>query len=212
MPSFALMLSFFAAFGALLAADTARAEGALAIGECGAYGYSVNNDSLSVARQRALRQCRSHDGKNCEIKMTLSGNCGAFATDRNRRCGAGGWARRATRSEAEKVAIAQCHKFGGTNCRIRTAICDTPPAPALTTNWTSTTLGQNECLARARQVMKDAGLTTNFETVGQSVFGEQGDYTAQIRCISEKNVVIFAVIGRKLDDARAHMKAIFEKF
>lgn len=212
MPSFVLMLSFFVAFGALLGSDRARADGALAVGKCGAYGYSTKYSSLSDARRRALRECRSHNGENCEIKLTLMGNCAAMATDRSRSCGAGGWARRATRSAAERVAIEQCEKFGGRDCRVRVGFCDSLPAPALTTNWTSTTLSQSECLARAEQVMKEGGLTKNFEKVGQSVFGEVGDYTAQIRCITEKNVVIFAIVGRKLDVAREHMMAVFDNF
>jgi hypothetical protein len=212
MSPVALILGFLVTVGALLATDGARANGALAIGDCGAYGYSINYNTESEARTRALSECRSHGGKNCKVATTMRGNCVAFSTDRSRSCGAWGWATRASRSEAETAANEQCRKFGGSSCRIRTQICDVPPAPALTTNWTATTLRENECLERAERVVKDAGLTKNFEKVGQSVFGEVGDYTAQVRCISEKEVVVFVIVGPTLDQARVHMKAIFEKF
>jgi Domain of unknown function (DUF4189) len=218
MTAFILMLGFIFAAGAFLAPGTARAEGAFAIGDCSAYGYAINFDSVSEARRQALAECRSHRGKNCKVVVTLHGNCGAFATDRSRSCGAWGWATRATRSLAEDAAVSQCSSAGGRRCSVRTHFCDTksasaePSSPALTTNWTSTTLGQNECLDRASRIVKEAGLTTNFERVGQSVFGEQGDYTAQVRCISEKGVVVFVIIGPKLDRARVHMKALIDNF
>jgi Domain of unknown function (DUF4189) len=218
MPAFILLLGFIFAAGTFFAPGTARADGALAIGDCSAFGYAINFGSESEARRRALGECRSHGGRNCKVVVTLRGNCGAFATDRSRSCGAWGWATRASRSLAENAALDQCSGAGGHRCRVRTQFCDTTAtsngtvAPALTTNWSSTSLSQNECLDRAERIVRDAGLTTNFERVGQSVFGEHGDYTAQVRCISDKSVVIFVVVGPNLDTARVHMKALFERF
>jgi len=215
MAPLALLLGLVLTAGAFFTVETARADGALVIGDCGAYGYSFNYKSESEATDRAMKECRDHNGKNCKAVATLSGNCAAFATDRSRSCGAWGWATRSSRGAAENEAVAQCRKYGGKNCRVRTQFCDsqsTPPAPALTTNWTSTTLGQKECLQRAERVVRDAGLNRNFEVVGQSVFGEQGDFTAQVRCITEKGVVIFVIVGPKLDGARVHMKALFDHF
>jgi hypothetical protein len=84
--------------------------------------------------------------------------------------------------------------------------------PSMSTNWSATTLGQKECVQRAERVVRDAGMSKNFEIVGQSVFGEKDAYTAQVRCIADKGVVIFVIAGPKLETAREHMKAIYEKF
>jgi hypothetical protein len=207
-----LRIAVFALAALISAGTTAKAEGALAIGDCGAYGFSYNYDTESAARERALKECRDHKGKNCKTVVTLSGNCAAFSIDDRKSCGAWGWASRATKEAAITAAINECTKAGGRDCVRRTDVCDSKAAPAMTTNWSSTTLEQKECIARAETVMKNAGLTKNYEVVGQSVFGEEGDYTAQVRCLTEKTIVIFVVVGPDLEAARKHMAAIFDKF
>ena len=208
-----LMLRAVVAVAALAAASpVARAAGALVIGNCGATGYAHNYDDVEEAKRRAMDECIKHRGKNCKQAATLYGNCAAFATDTRRTCGAWGWATRATQDEAEDVAIEQCRKAGGRACRVRVQFCDVSAAPAMSTNWKSTSLDRQECLDHGSKVMKDAGLTKNFEVTNASVFGEQGDYTAQINCITEKNMVMFLIIGPKLEQARRHMDAIYDNF
>lgn len=202
-----------AGLAAALAANTAaHAAGALVIGNCGAYGYSHNYDDLADARKRAMDECLKHKGKNCKQVVTLNGNCAAFALDSRRTCGAWGWATRANRDDAEEVALRECASAGGRSCRIRVQFCDVSASPAMTTNWKNSTVDKMECLAQGEKVMKDAGLTKNFEVTAASVFGEKGDYTAQINCITDKEIVMFLVVGPKLEDARVHMKAIYENF
>jgi hypothetical protein len=96
------------------------------------------------------------------------------------------------------------------------ALCAAAPGafagPSMSTNFTTTTMEQRECVQRAERVIRGAGLQKNFEIVGQSVFGERDAYTAQIRCITDKGVVIFVIAGPKLEEAREHMRAIFDKF
>jgi hypothetical protein len=84
--------------------------------------------------------------------------------------------------------------------------------PSMSSNWTATTLDQKECLRRAERVVRDAGLSRNFEIVGQSVFGQVDAYTAVVRCIADKGVVIFVVAGPTLDESRRRMRDIFDKF
>jgi hypothetical protein len=84
--------------------------------------------------------------------------------------------------------------------------------PSMSTNWTATTLEQTECLRRAERVMRDAGLSRNFEIVGQSVFGQIDAYTAVVRCIADKGVVMFVVAGPTLDESRRRMRELFDKF
>ena len=215
MPISKLMLRTVLAVAALAAATAAaQAAGALVIGRCGAYGYSHNYDNLADAKRRAMNECVTHKGKNCKEVVTLDGNCAAFAMDTRRTCGAWGWATRANREDAEEVAIRECSAAGGRACRVRIQFCDTASSasPAMTTNWKTSDLDKKECLARGEKIMKDAGLTKNFEVTTASIFGEQGDYTAQINCITDKNIVMFLVVGPTLEKARVHMKAIFEDF
>ena len=44
------------------------------------------------------------------------------------------------------------------------------------------------------------------------MFSEKDGYTAQIRCIADKSVALFVVAGPELETARAHMRAIYDKF
>ena len=159
-----------------------------------------------------MNECVNAGGKNCKEVVTLDGNCAAFATDSRRTCGAWGWATRSNRDDAEEVAMRECRSAGGRNCRIRIQFCDTAStaSPAMTTNWKASDLDKKECLNRGEKVMKDAGLTKNLEVTAASVFGEEGDYTAQINCIPDKNIVMFLIVGPALERARVHMKAIYE--
>jgi hypothetical protein len=183
--------------------------GALAIGRCGAYGYSYNYSTRAAANARALKECPE---KDCKIVTNFSGLCMAFATDSSKKCGAWGWATRPTRALAESVAVTQCQKAGGKSCRVRAQACDAPPAPAMTTNWRSSSLSLQACKDRAAQKMRNGGLTKNLEVMTQSVFGEEGEYTAQIRCVTDKKIVIFAVVGPKLNGARTHLHTLFDDF
>ena len=100
---------------------TVQARGALAIGDCGAWGGSWNYDSDDDARDRAQAECK---GRNCRVVTSFDGLCAAFATDRSRTCGAWGWATRERQRAADEVAIDECEKAGGRNCQIRARFCD----------------------------------------------------------------------------------------
>jgi hypothetical protein len=84
--------------------------------------------------------------------------------------------------------------------------------PSLSSNWTSTTLAQDKCMARAERIVRQAGMSRGLEIVGQSVFGRSGSYTAVVRCVSNKGIVFFFVAGPRLERAKRHMRSIFEKF
>jgi hypothetical protein len=83
--------------------------------------------------------------------------------------------------------------------------------PAVTTQWTETTLTQEECLERAENAVGKAGFG-QLERVGQSRFGTRGDYTASIRCVADKNLVFFVVAGPSRDQAPRLMKGLYESF
>src|ERR1700710_1476483 len=72
----------------LVAVNTARAAGALAIGSCGAFGEAFDFRSLEEASQSALSKC---NGESCRIVTTAKRGCAAFAVDFVNPCGAHGW-------------------------------------------------------------------------------------------------------------------------
>jgi hypothetical protein len=98
-----------------------HAAGALATGNCGAYGYAFDDPSAKSAEKRALRACR---GKNCRVVATVRRGCAAFAVDGSNFCGAHGWATADTLGRAQNAATKTCYKFGGRNCVIRAWACD----------------------------------------------------------------------------------------
>lgn len=83
--------------------------------------------------------------------------------------------------------------------------------PSMSTNWTSTTISQQECMRQAEQVVRDAGMD-DVDVVGQSVFGKKSGYTAVVRCISDYGLIYFVVGGPQLDQARTYMRSLFDKF
>jgi len=75
----------------LVAVNTARAAGALAIGACGAFGEGYDFRIVEETRQSALSNCA---GDTCRVVMTARHGCAAFAVDFANPCGAHGWCKR----------------------------------------------------------------------------------------------------------------------
>ena len=76
----------------LVAVNTARAAGALAIGTCGAFGEAYDFHSPRQARKSALSKC---SGQACRVVATVKRGCAAFAVDFVNPCGAHGWGKAA---------------------------------------------------------------------------------------------------------------------
>jgi hypothetical protein len=55
-------------------------------------------------------------------------------------------------------------------------------------------------------------MAQDFEVVGQSVFGGTGGYTLLVRCITEKELVYFAVGGPSHDQAQRYLTTMSGKF
>ena len=72
----------------LVAVNTARAAGALAIGSCGAFGEAYDFRTVDEARQSALSKCQ---GDTCRVVTIAKRGCAAFAVDFANPCGAHGW-------------------------------------------------------------------------------------------------------------------------
>jgi hypothetical protein len=84
--------------------------------------------------------------------------------------------------------------------------------PSMSTSLQSTNLDLPECLKRGEAIMREAGLTGNLQVQQLSVSGEQGEYTASVRCVPGKDVVLFVVAGPRPDRASKFMADLKNKF
>jgi hypothetical protein len=96
-----------------------HAAGALAIGECGTYGFAYDYSRKTAASQAALGKCAG----GCKV-VALSRACGAIAIDGKNACRAHGYAVAPRLGEAQNMALQQCYQYGGKNCVIRAWACD----------------------------------------------------------------------------------------
>jgi len=97
------------------------AAGALATGQCGAFGYAYDDDSPEAAALRARAQCK---GRDCKVVTMFRRTCAAFAIDGRNACGPNGWGQAATMQQAKLAATESCTRFGGRNCVTRVWLCD----------------------------------------------------------------------------------------
>ena len=105
----------------LVAVNTARAAGVLAIGSCGAFGEAFDFQSIEQASQSALSKCQ---GESCRIVTTAKRGCAAFAVDFANPCGAHGWGKGPRLGGSQNAALEACYRDGGKECVIRTFFCD----------------------------------------------------------------------------------------
>jgi hypothetical protein len=84
--------------------------------------------------------------------------------------------------------------------------------PAMSTTWVPTALDESACVQRAEHLVRDAGLSRNLKVIGPTVFGQIASYTASVRCIPDKGIVMFVVAGPDLEAARRHLRQISDKF
>jgi hypothetical protein len=109
--------------GGLMAAAVAAADaaGALAVGNCGAYGFAYDYKQGHSARTAALGKCT---GGDCKVVADMRRNCAALAVDGRNACGAFGYAAAARLGPAQNTALRQCYQHGGKDCVIRAFVCD----------------------------------------------------------------------------------------
>ena len=89
----------------------------------------------------------------------------------------------------------------------------TARAPSMTVSWGETKLSQEDCVALAEKSMRAAGMTKAFEVLGAStVYGESGDYTGAIRCVTAHEVVMFVIAGPESDRTDELHKKIKDPF
>jgi hypothetical protein len=84
--------------------------------------------------------------------------------------------------------------------------------PAMSVAWVEIS-DQDACVKQASTLLKSNGFTTRFEVLSnRSIYGERGDYTGAIRCVSEKSVAFIAVSGPKGDLTGKYVDAIKDAF
>ena len=103
----------------ILATDTTKAAGALAVGSCGAYGFAYDFGQEAAAARAALAKCRG----GCKV-LPVHRACGAIAIDGRNVCGAHGYAVATRLGEEQNIALQHCYKYGGKDCVIRAWACD----------------------------------------------------------------------------------------
>jgi len=118
----ALACAAFAIATIGLSAPAAQAAGAMAVGQCAAYGYAADYTNADAARTAAQGKCV---GRDCKVVMMLKRSCAAFAIDGRKPCGAHGYASARKLGDAENVALKSCYQYGGKDCVIRAFACDT---------------------------------------------------------------------------------------
>jgi len=122
------MFAVLAVLAALAATDiTAHAAGAIAIGRCDRAGYSFDQPTPGIAASRALAQCRNYGDRSCSVVVRMQRVCGAIAVSGRGGCGARGWAFGGSRALAEGIALGECRRHGGRDCRIELWVCDASP-------------------------------------------------------------------------------------
>ena len=104
-----------------ISAPAGQAAGAMAVGQCAAYGYAFDFAKADAARVAAERKCV---GRDCKVVMMLKRSCAAFAIDGHQPCGPHGFASARKLGEAENVALRSCYQYGGKDCVIRAFACD----------------------------------------------------------------------------------------
>jgi hypothetical protein len=101
-------------------ASAGHAAGVLAVGKCGAYGFSYDYKRAAEAQTAALQRCTGGDCK----PIAFSRGCAALAVDGANKCGPHGFATATKLGQAQNTALEQCYRFGGKDCVIRAFVCD----------------------------------------------------------------------------------------
>jgi hypothetical protein len=81
----------------------------------------------------------------------------------------------------------------------------------MSTKWNNTTLPLDRCKARAEEALREAGFR-GIKVLNFSVFAERGDYSAMVRCATDKTMVFFAVAGPQVERCNRYVDDIGDAF
>ena len=82
--------------------------------------------------------------------------------------------------------------------------------PSMSTKWSNTDLDLDRCKSRAERALKDAKFSA--KVLNYSVYGERGDYSAMVRCATDKTMVFFVVAGPDVDRCNRYVDDIGDGF
>ncbi len=95
-----------------------------------------------------------------------------------------------------------------TACLVSTAAL---AGPSMSTKWSNSTLNLDRCKSRAEEALRDAKFT-GIKVLNYSVFAERGDYSAMVRCATDKQLVFFVVAGPQVERCNRYVDDIGDGF
>lgn len=78
--------------------------------------------------------------------------------------------------------------------------------------WIKVDYTEAQCVQHAAAALKAAGFSQNFEILKTSIYGDQEDYTALVRCVPELKMAYFVVAGPDSDVASHYLDEIDNAF
>jgi len=85
-------------------------------------------------------------------------------------------------------------------------------APALWSAWQTTRLTLNDCLRNAENAIRSTGFTEKFNVLKFSIVGAQDEYSASVRCIPSRDMVLYIVAGRDSEQAEDYLQDLQTNF
>lgn len=82
----------------------------------------------------------------------------------------------------------------------------------MTNSWSDMDYNEAQCVQHAGAAIKKAGFSQNFEILKTSIYGDQEDYTALVRCVPDAKVAFFVVAGPDSDVASHYLDEITNAF
>ncbi len=85
--------------------------------------------------------------------------------------------------------------------------------PSMSSNWLDITISQDLCVEKGQRALRQNSFTKRLETLNnRSIYGERGDYTALVRCASEKQIAYFVVAGPEAKLTTKYVDEIRDEF
>ena len=83
--------------------------------------------------------------------------------------------------------------------------------PSMSTKWNNTKLSLERCKQRAEDALREAGFK-GIKVLQFSVFAERGDYSAMVRCATDKEVVFFVIAGPQVERTNRYVDDVGDAF
>ncbi len=88
----------------------------------------------------------------------------------------------------------------------------TADTPGITNTWLEISVSKAKCVQKAAVAIKSAGFSSNFEIIKESVYGDQEDYVALIRCVADHSLAYIVVTGPDSDVAGSYIDEVRAAF